>query len=113
MQIDRDMIQDGSIDFYNQSFRDTLEAHIPYFRGSVKAHTIQIAPNDTIVYNQDLFGYLNKLQVLPCYQWLIMRINNMFSPYDFGPSFSSLVIPDSNDVESIRMSWNATTVINS
>ena len=88
MQVDNLMTPDLSKDYYDPSFRDTLESHVTYFRGLSTTTQVQLKPNDTVIYNQDLFGYLNSINIAPCYQWMTMRVNNMFSPYDFNDSFT-------------------------
>ncbi len=113
MQVDNLMLVDGSTTYYDPAFRATLEAHLAYFRTAQDTSAIQVQPNDTIVYNQDLFGFLLSRNIKNCYHWLIMRINNMFSPYDFGESYTSILVPNTKDLESIRQSFVASTVIHS
>ena len=113
MQIDNDMANDGSSDYYKESFRNTLEAHVPYFRKAQETYALQVNPNDLIVYNQDLFGFLLSRNIKPCFHWLIMRVNDMFSPYSFTGEIYQILVPSTKDLESIRQSWNATTTITS
>jgi hypothetical protein len=113
MQIDNDMVRDGSSDFYSPLFRFTLEAHISYFRTNKSTTTVPVAPNDTIVYNQDFFGLLTAMKILPCYHWFIMRLNDYFSPFEFGSGVSTLLLPNLKELEIIRQSWNRTNVITS
>lgn len=111
MQIDNLMYSEGSLDFYDPSFRDTLEAHITYLRAASNSYTINVSLIDTVVYNQDLFGYLIRYKVPAYLHWLVMRMNNLFSPYGFNESFTILLIPSSKDVEILRQSWKTTALV--
>jgi hypothetical protein len=111
MQVDFDMTPDGNSLYYDPNFRYTLEAHIPYLLGLATTRSIVVDPHDAVVYNQDLFGYLLSAGILPCYHYVIMRLNGMFSPNEFNSDTQSLNIPSTTELESIRQSWSATTVI--
>ena len=111
MQVDSLMQVDGSATYYDPAFRYTLEAHLAYFRASQTTYLIQVDPNDTVVYNQDLFGFLLNRNIKNCFHWFIMRLNNMFSPYEFGADSSSILVPNTKELESIRQSFIASTTI--
>ena len=111
MYVDSEMTIDGNSDFYKPSLRCTIEANIPYLLTRPNTRTVSVDPQSTIVYNQDLFGYLLTISVLPCYHWVVMRMNGMFSPLEFDSSVTALTIPSTTDLESMRQAWNATTVI--
>ena len=113
MQVNNDMYADGSSDYYTESFRYTLEAHIPYFKNRSSTQLAPVTPHNTIVYNQDFFGFLLSLRVQPCYHWFIMRLNDYTSPFDFTRGVSNILLPAVSELESIRLSWKATTVISS
>lgn len=113
MKVDEQMTTSGQTDFFNPSFRNTIEAHIPYLLGLATTRTITVDPHDAIVYNQDLYGYLLSVTVLPCYHWVIMRMNGYFSPTEFDSNATTLLVPNFNELESLRQSWNATTTIGS
>ena len=111
MKIDALMIPEGSPDYYDPSFRSTLEAHLAYLRTSNQTQSMTVLPHDTIVYNQDLFGFLNKSRVVPNLHWLVMRMNNFFSPYDFDENCTQLLIPSGKEIEVFRQSWKTVPVI--
>jgi len=111
MKIDELLFSEGSADFYDPSFRFTLESHVAYLRASRQTYVINVQPHDTVVYNQDLFGFLNQAKVPAYLHWLVMRMNNFFSPYDFNSECVSLKIPSSKEVEVFRQSWKTTPVL--
>lgn len=113
MKVDKDMYAEGSQDFYNPKFRYTLEAHLPFFRKHPETYSLQVNPNDSIVYGQDLFGFLSSRKIPPHLHWLSMRINDMFSPYAFNSEYYSILVPDTTVAERLRQSWKATTTISS
>lgn len=111
MQIDNLMPTDGSQDYYVQSFRNTLESHMPYLRNSSSTKSQMVDPHQVVVYHGDLFGYLTYAGVKACYHWAIMRINSMHSPREFNETIYSLSIPDEKELERLRLSWKATQKI--
>ena len=111
MKVDDYMVNSGNSDYFNPLFRYTLEAHVPYLVGLPSTRSISVDPHDTIVYNQDLYGYLLAVGVLQCYHWITMRVNGYFSPTEFDSSATLILIPNSNELESLRQSWYASTVI--
>ena len=113
MQVDNLMLVDGSTTYYDPAFRYTLESHLAYFRAAQDTNAIQVNPNDTIIYDQDFFGFLLSRNIKNCFHWFIMRLNNMFSPYEFGSGFTSILVPNTADLESIRQSFIASTTISS
>lgn len=113
MKVDEQMTTSGNVDFFNPSFRYTLESHLPYLLGLTTTRAVSVDPHDAIVYNQDLYGYLLSISVLPCYHWVIMRLNGFFTPAEFDSTVVTILIPNFNELESLRQSWNATTTIGS
>jgi hypothetical protein len=113
MKIDNQLHDTGSSDYYDQSFRNTLEAHLTLLRASAKTTTITVPEHTAGVYNQDLFGFLQEAKVPVWLHWLTMRLNNFFSPMDFGPACTSLLIPNSSEVDILRQSWKTKATISS
>lgn len=111
MQIDNLLLDMGSSDYYDPSFRATLEAHMPFLRQSSQTTTLPVPEFATIVYNQDLFGYLVELKLPLSLHWVIMRMNNFYGPYDFDSRCTSLLIPSARQVDILRQSWNSKPVI--
>lgn len=111
MKIDRFMNESGGSDYYNPDFRKTLEAHVPYFRTASSSYRIPVTPINLVVYNQDLFGFLTEMKIKQNLHWLIMRINNYFSPFDFKEGAGELISPSEQELEQIRQAWKTTSII--
>lgn len=111
MKIDRFMNSEGGTDYYNPEFRKTLEAHVPYFRTARSSYRIPVTAFNLVVYNQDLFGFLTEMKIKQNYHWLIMRINDYFSPFDFIAGVDELVAPSEQELEQIRQAWKTTSII--
>lgn len=107
MKIDSEMPTDGSVDYYNESFRYVLESHMSYLRTLASTAQVVVPPIDTAIYNNDFFGYLNSRHISQCYHWVIMRVNNYFSPSDFTDGVGTILLPDMTVLEKIRQSWNS------
>jgi len=104
-------IPSGDDIFYTKSFMDTLESHVGYFRTSRKTTTIQVDPKKAIIYNGDFFGYLNEFKIDQKYHWIIMRVNDLYSTFEFNIDKTELVIPDRDEIEQIRCAYVATGAI--
>lgn len=111
MKILYQLVNEGSQDYYNPSFRNTLEAHLKYLREVKTTYAAPVPPMAAVIYNQDLFGYLTEINIAPHLHWLVMRMNNFFSPYDFDAKCTQLLIPSTDEVDVLRQSWNTTPVI--
>lgn len=112
MKIDALLTQDGSSDYYVESFRNTIEAHMAYLKSASSTIVQTVDSHSTIVYNNDLYGYLDSVNVKPCLRWVTMRLNDFLSPTDFNSSVSTLMIPSEQELERIRHSWKTTQKIN-
>lgn len=104
MKVDEHMYEIGADVFYSKEFRDTLESHMDYFRKSRDTRAMDVDPQKAEVYDGDLFGFLLYAKIAPKLHWVVMRVNNFFSPTEFGPGVTSLLIPKTGDIESLRQS---------
>lgn len=102
MKIDDLMEEPGPDVFYSKEFRDTLEAHMAYFRTSSAAKEFDVEPLQAEVYDGDLFGFLQYMGIEAKYRWFIMRLNNFFSPTEFGPGIATLLRMDTRSLEQLR-----------
>lgn len=85
--------------YYSPQWHRLMETHLRWFRERVQMRVVQV--NDQLVYKYegDLFGLLNHLGLDDQYHWLIMRINRMNSPLEFGVRFNQLSIPPVDQVD--------------
>lgn len=108
MKIDEKMQDPGADVYYSKEFRDTLEAHMAWLRVQDGGQIDDVEPQKADVYDGDLFGYLIFLKINPRYHWVVMRANNMFSPTEFGPGVTSLLIPKLSLIETLRQAQKST-----
>jgi hypothetical protein len=109
MLVNNDLFDIGADIYYDPLFRVVLESHMGYFRE--KARTIDVDPQSAVVYDSDLFGYLNAQNILPQNHWLTMRVNGFSSPNEFTSQTTSLKLPAYSEVEQIRQSHTSQTSI--
>ncbi len=100
--IDDKMINFGADVFYTKPFRDMIEAHIQYLNTHANTIKIMVDEHSAVVYKGDLFGYLNKVKIPAYLHWIVLRMNNMYSNFDFNPSITELLIPDNKVVDKLR-----------
>lgn len=99
-------------DYYVESFKNTLEAHLPYLRASSKSRLVILTDLQGVVYKGNLYGLLNELRVAKYLHWIVMRINGMYSSFDFNADITTLRIPDTAELEQLRMSWKSSQKVN-
>ncbi len=104
-KINSRMIKPGPDVFYTKAFKDVLEAHMGFLRNHQNTRNLPINDHDKVVYNGDLGGYLNSVKTPLHLHWVIMRMNNMYSMYDFGPHIQTLLIPEESTVDKIRQQF--------
>lgn len=105
MSLKTQLIDDGPSDFYNQSFRNTLEDLMPILRASKKLTLANVTPIQGVVNEGDLYGLLQDLRVPAHLHWLTMRINNYVSPHDYRRDKLSIYVPNSSEMETYRQAW--------
>lgn len=108
MTLDDKMVDPGADVYYSKEFRDVLEAHMAYLRGLTSTVSSLVDGHDADVYNGDLFGYLQYKGMAPMYHWVTMRLNNFYTPIEFGRATKSLLIPNTSEIDALRQSFKST-----
>ena len=104
-------IKQGADSYYDKDFMDILESHMEYFRTSDTSNVTQIDTRRAVVYEGDFYGYLNEVGIEPNYHWLIMRVNGMYSTTDFNSEMLTMIVPNRDEVNQIKISHKTTGVI--
>lgn len=99
------MLKVGSEVYYTKAFKDVLEAHMGYLRTHQNTRNLPINDHDKMVYRGDLGGYLNSVKTPLYLHWVIMRMNNMYSMYEFGPDTQTLLIPEESTIDKLRQQF--------
>lgn len=102
MKIDSLMKDPGPDIYYQKGFLDTLESYMDYFRNLPNLNTRVVTVEDKAIYKGDLYGYLTKIKIDSYLHWTIMRLNNMYSPYEFGEDTDVILTIPSNELDRIR-----------
>lgn len=105
MDINKLAINTGDDLYYTKGFMDVLEAHMQYLRSSTKTTSYAVDKDIAYIYQGDLYGYLNYRGVSQKLHWIAMRLNGYYSPFEFKPTVDYLMIPSSQDVELIKISY--------
>lgn len=107
MDINALSISNSADILFSDGFRIVAESFMETLRKSSATKTITVDPNDAYVYEGDFFGYLIKKQVQPGYHWLVMRLNNLSSPFEFNSDVATLMIPDETTISKIVSIYNS------
>lgn len=101
----------GNPRLYDDAVRVMLENYLPQIRAASTTKVIDVDPHDADVYDGDLAGYLfNVAQQAFDIHDLIMRMNYMSAPTDFGRNVTRMLIPDRTDIS--RLSQALTSKVN-
>ena len=89
--------------YYDADFRAVLEDHMNFLREHSTTRTLVVAASDAYRFEGDFYRYLCSLGSIDrAFYWVIMRLNRMHSPTEFGSSVETLLIPSTETLESIR-----------
>lgn len=91
--------------YYSKEFMDVLESFMNYFRKSTTSNTHIVDQTRTLVYEGDLYGYLNEKGIEPYLHWVIMRASGLSSPHEFNQQVITLIVPSIEKLEQIRISF--------
>ena len=105
MDIHALMIDKGSDVYYSKNYMDMMESHVAYLKTSTQSNVFIVDRDKAYVYRGDFYGYMNYRGVAPKYHWICMRINGYYSPFEFKADVDSLIIPSTEELEQIRVSY--------
>lgn len=112
MDINKMAIAAGDDLYYTKGFMDVLESHVDYLRKSTKTSTYQVDKDIAYIYQGDFYGYLSFRNVNQRLHWITMRVNGYYSSFEFKPTVSSILVPSSQDIELIRLSYMNSGLLN-
>lgn len=102
MDIDSYAYDAGPDIFYNDDFRNTIEAHLDYLRTHEETTTLYLEPHIVYRYEFDMYGLLMNYSIKPYMHWIILRLNNLYSMNSFPKDLSQLLVPSESVVNQIR-----------
>jgi hypothetical protein len=104
MDINSLSINPGDSVYYTPEFMNVLEDHLTYLREHPKTRTESITPHEASKYTGDLISLLNVRNVKPEYHWIIMRLNNFTNYSDIDENLNTLLYPDFEEIDRIKLS---------
>jgi hypothetical protein len=107
------MFDPGPSVYYTDGFRQVLEDHMTYLRQHQSTQVMAVSPRAAWENDQDLFGFLQLVNLQPQFHWVTMRMNNFSSPTEFGTSVTQLLIPSSVVLEQLRSAYMTSNVLTS
>lgn len=87
----------GDSVYYDQAFRNHLESHLNILRFT-NPSTLNVKANELWQFEGNLFGYLSLKNVSPEIHWVVLRVNNMHNPNEFGRKPREIAMPRDGDV---------------
>lgn len=109
--VDSYLVDDGGDIYYDDDFRNVLEAHMTYLRSASSTTVMNVDPHDAYVYEFDLNGLLLKMGIPLKLHWVVMRMNNYRSPQNVPADLSTLLIAAPNEIEVLRQSFQTAAKI--
>ena len=103
--LERAMIDEGPYIYYEDSFRNVIEDHLPWLRTSERTQARPLEPAVAMRNNFDLYTLLLEMNIAPHLHWTIMRMNGYTSPEQFTADVTALMIPDTGDMETLRATF--------
>lgn len=85
---------------YDESFRNVIEAHVPYLRNQ---HSKHVSLTDYLVYikNYDFYGLLYAMNLPPIVYFATLRVNNLSSITDDISDRDYILVPDEGEIQRI------------
>lgn len=107
------MFNPGPAEYYTDAFRQVLEDHMAFLRTNQGTTIRNVTPQNVWENEQDLFGFLQSINLAPQFHWVVMRMNNMTSPTQFVKGVSQLLMPPINLLEQLRSAFLTSSVMGS
>jgi hypothetical protein len=79
-----------------------MESYIPYLKTHSGTGFLAVTPYDLYKYEGDFYGILSNNKVPQEYHWIIMRMNDIYSPAIVPLELGGVFVPDFSVVDKIR-----------
>lgn len=92
----------GESQYYSEAIRQVLEDHMTYLRERSEERTLDpTKANLFLKYKFDVYGFLAEHNVEPKHYWIVMRVNNIYSPQELPETMDVLLIPPGAEIDKI------------
>jgi len=80
-----------------------VEDYISWLRITSLLDVVEVSDTDRWRYEADFYGYLRDVQKIsnPAYRQLLLRLNNMYHPGEFGAGFMAVAVVKSGFVDTM------------
>jgi hypothetical protein len=102
LSVQTDMINLGPSIYYEEDWHIVLESHLLLLMNVANGTPLAVNAHDAWKYEGDLWSLLQAYGQDPTYYWPIMRANGMYSPNEYKPTMTSLLIPSTQTIEQLR-----------
>lgn len=102
MSINGRMVNEGADVYYTPEWHRFIESHLHWLRKLASNVVLNIEPSDAYKYEADLQGLLQAYNIPMEYHFIVMRMNDMTSPTHYAMSTTQLILPDFQQIESLR-----------
>lgn len=88
-------------------FSAHIEDHLDFLRDPGISEYIPVQPIDHSHYARAFYDYIRDTHSIdnPVHQFICLRVNNMFSPYDFDEKWTVLCLPTKDEMNKIINSF--------
>jgi len=97
--------------FFDKEFMSVIDAHMGQLRRNKKVVSIQVDDFHLHLYRGLFYDYLAMRGVPLRMYWVLLRLNQMNSPDEFSAKHKTLLMIESNVIETYRQSWAASVKI--
>ena len=84
--------QGGEI-YYTPTWRLVVETHLTWLRARNESEVIVIEPHIGYKYEGDFYGALMEYRIPAYMHYTIMRINGLYTPFDYNGQTVAVMIP--------------------
>lgn len=91
----------GEVNYYSQTFRNTIENHLDFFRNDVSTTTLVLDVHDEYKYRGDFYGLLLKNKIHQDMFWITMRVNALHSPIDYDGELKLILVPSTYKINAL------------
>jgi len=92
----------GAAVYYEEPWHIALESHLLLLMQPSISTALVVTPHDAYKHEGDLHGLLQTYGQDPQYYFPIMRVNGMFSPFEYTADMTLLQIPSTQLIDQLR-----------
>ena len=95
----------GDSVYYEDGWLLTIESHLPLLRSSTYSSITLIDPHDAYKFEGDFGGLLLAYQLPAQYQFVYLRANGLYAPYEYPSTMTQLITPSADFLNRLRRTY--------